>query len=258
MIKVEELLRRAYNGRSKARQWPTYSGGLLDRNNYVSASEVGRCLRQLGYSKQLPEGRDGSLNVNGYSERGHAVEAWVCKLFDDLLDQNSKWVPNYYGAKQVSFTYGNMSGTPDVIFIHKSKNTAVVGDIKSFDPRKNRASLVSDKHIDQVQQNMFIVDMNLPISVKYGFLLYINASDFSDMVEHEVWPDRERVSRLVYRADLVMGTSNPDELPAEGMWTKGGCDYCVFTERCSEKVAQKERQDEAVNDAERALRDVFR
>lgn len=68
--------------------WPTYDGFELDRSEFLTSSEVSKCLRWSFFSKYpekypLPVGKGGN---NGFAERGHAIEArFVQKI--RLLEQ---------------------------------------------------------------------------------------------------------------------------------------------------------------------------
>jgi hypothetical protein len=98
----------------------------------------------------------------------------------------------------------------------------VVVDIKSFDPRKSE--IVEHKHLMQVQAQIALT------GATSGLLLYVNASDYSDMREVPVERDPAAFTTLQARAEAIITGPMP---AAEGRITGGNeCAQCLFQTAC--------------------------
>ena len=219
-------------------KWPTYNGLELDRREFLTSSEVAMCLRKAYFSKnpeQYPPKVSGSgTGENGFTERGHAIEAWLVKKLKPLI--NMKWQIEYMGEDQRSFYDPELgiSGTPDGLLTSPDGKKWLL-EIKSIDPRFNKNNLPKKGHIYQTQQNMFLVQLCLDIKLEGAVLLYIDASNVYDIKEYPMVYDTNLVNESIKRADMLWTANNPDDLEPEGIYN-GDCEYCLFTHHCSKVV----------------------
>jgi CRISPR/Cas system-associated exonuclease Cas4 (RecB family) len=177
-----------------------------DRSKTVGASEIGACARQTWFRKQgVAEEREQPW---GFMERGNHVEAWVYARLT-AAKIRLKW-------KQKTLSQGHLSATLD------GMRGEVVVDIKSFDPRKSE--IVEHKHLMQVQAQIALT------GATSGLLLYVNASDYSDMREVPVPRDPAAFTTLQARAEAIINGPMP---AAEGRITGGNeCTQCPFQTAC--------------------------
>lgn len=237
----------------QSKSWPTYDGGQLDRTKYVSASEIDRCERMVKFGKVYPnEGT--SIYGWGFAERGHAIEAWYAEKVMHIPGYRFE----YTGGAQRSFYDQCQSGTPDGVMFTDDNGVWVL-DYKSIDPRTNVSNLPKKEHMAQVIQNMDLVEACLDIDVAGGLLLYINASDISEM--HEYVVDRnspkvgEEMMRLERRAKRIVEAETPDELEPEGLYN-GQCKNCAYASLCSASIVnakQEKANAEKIIDASRSV-----
>lgn len=226
---LKELIAEAVEN-EPPKEWPTYDGKILPREEYLSASEVASCLRMTYFNKypsdQFPSR---GYRSNGYAERGHAIEAHlVSKL------RNTTARLDYAGDNQVSFysPEQGISGTPDGLLQLPSGEWVLI-DFKSIDPRTNRNNLPKKKHVWQVNQNIYLVNMCAPeYKVKRAFLYYIDASDIYDIQEEEIQYDLSIIQEVLERANRLWIAKDGDELPPEGI-INDDCDFCPHHARCS-------------------------
>lgn len=219
--------------------WPIYGGGSLDRTTTLSASENLRCPRRLWMEKRLPVpfAPAGDTEPDwGYAQRGHAVEAWVVECLEAELAHNGHSLA-FHGGSQLSFVVGQLSGTPDGLITWKDGQHTLI-EIKSIDPRKNTRDLKAEpvaQHYAQVQQNMWLIQECTGAVIKEAMILYVNASDFTQMIEHIVPYDGGVLAeQMRSKADMIFSAESADELPAEGMTNKSeDCTRCAFLEECN-------------------------
>lgn len=175
-----------------------------DRADTVGASEIGACARQVWFRKhgQAPEREEGW----GFGERGHVVEAWAIERL--------RAAGAAIEEVQRRVVKGFLSCTVDLVFQGEPV------DIKSIDPRLNR--IPKPQHImqSQVQSGLW--------GAERGHLLYINASDYSDI--REVAVPAVDIAPLEARARAIMTGPMP---PPEGRIAGGDeCQWCVFQTAC--------------------------
>lgn len=226
-----DLIKRLHEAATQQTQaWPTFSGGNLDRSQYLTSSENLSCLRKLKLDKM--EGR--GLESWGYAQRGHAVEAWVVDMLESSLVDGEAL--NFHAFMQRSFTHTKkrLSGTPDGVLVTTKgrRTTRTLLEFKSVDPRTNLEAMDRPKpqHEAQVQQNMYLLNHN-KLVVSKALILYVDASNFQRMRQFDVDYDKSAAERFAVRADNLFSHS-AEALPAEGL-TNGGCTYCAHTEACS-------------------------
>jgi hypothetical protein len=178
----------------------------------------------------------------GFAERGHAIEAWYASKVLEIPGFEF----HFTGDAQRSFYDGYQSGTPDGLMVTDTQQYWVL-DYKSIDPRTSTNNLPKKEHMSQVIQNIDLVEACLDIDVSGGLLVYINASDISEM--HEFIVDRnspmvgETMVRLEERARRIIEAETPDELEPEGLYN-GQCKNCSFGSLCSASLtnAKQERE----------------
>lgn len=217
--------------------WPTYDGKLLDRKEFLSSSEIGRCIRWSFFSKYpekypLPVGKGGN---NGFAERGHAIEAHFVEKIKHLEQIGYKF--EYVGDDQRSFYDADLglSGTPDGVMTTPDGRKFLL-ELKSIDPRFNKANLPKKGHIPQTQQNMYLVEKCLNIKFDGGILFYIDASDVWNVKEFAVSGYNEIVEWAQERANQLWEATDPEMVEAEGLYS-GDCDLCPFTHHCSQHIS---------------------
>lgn len=259
-------LRHAY-GLREPKLWPTHLGTLLDRDKFVTASEVGTCARMVKFKKTSPKPRSSSLCDLGYAERGHAVEAWFNSLFLSVADLDDHYDYYLMGEDQRSLYHGYQSGTPDGLIVAPECDglrPAWVLDIKSIDPRTSRQNLPKPAHEAQIMQNMGILSKLAPaypdpsLSIKGAILLYVDCSNFNDMMQYEYDFDEDEIAATEKRANDIMGAASPYDLPAEGLATQDGCDYCDYKAECGKQVAAVESAALDLNELDELMKGVFK
>ena len=252
--KLSDLIDDGYSLKP-AMKWPRYdSNSELDRQKYMTASESGRCARQIKFRQESP-----ALPFNrwGYAERGHVIEDWAANLIREALSNDLEIIYEvmFTGKEQVSFADGNQSGTPDGILIDVLDNKSMVFDIKSLDPRYNYANLPKEDHYSQVTQNADLINRSdFPYTVTHTAIIYIDASDLQKRKEIVQELDPHHAKQLRDKAKEIAQAKSPADLPAEGMFTDKGCDYCPFTGECGVMVTASSE----TKKHERAMKNVFR
>lgn len=236
------------------KKWPTYDGKELDRSAFVTASEIGKCMRQIYFSKEAAR-KDTPPVTNetwGFFARGDNVEEFVVKaLRASGVDVQFMFI----GDEQVSLHHGAQSGTPDGVLVTAS-GQVIVFDIKSIDPRKNRRHLPSKDHVWQVTQNMALVEDCLQLIVSHGVLLYVDASNYQDMLEVRVDYDIDLMENLADRAESILAADSAESLPPEGIY-EGTCNFCTFKDHCNaaqERAVELKAQQKA---QEKVAKNVF-
>jgi len=231
-------------------EWPVYPHGeALDRTQYVTASEVSKCARRVKFDKLAMAAGDydpelGTKNPSsidwGFFERGHTIEAWAVELITagwhvaheggyDLL---------FTGKEQYSFVDGFQSGTPDGVFLSRNGAAPRIGilEIKSIDPRTNKNRLPKPEHVDQVMQNLDLVSRAFDAVPIGGDILYIDASNYKDIRPFHVHWDEAKADELADRAEWIMKTDRPEDLPDEGMYKSGVCKTCPHKGPCGDII----------------------
>jgi hypothetical protein len=207
---------------------------------FVGASEIGMCLRRIGFAKQMTA----PIENWGASRRGVTFEEhfWVPAMRKhygkNLL---------FTGKQQKSLIWGNLRATPDGLLVNQPRDVlkslgvddigpsrCIVLDCKSIDPRINLAT-VKPEHEFQVQVQMALMRITTKYRPDYALVSYTNASFFDDVVEFAVRYDPGVFAQAKQRAATVLKTKTLSELAPEG-WITGGaeCKYCPFEAPCRE------------------------
>lgn len=201
--------------------WPAYDGTTLDRNEYITASEASKCVRQLSFEKHkgmatvaIPDFWEtmsdedfkahllnmGNNDKRGIFERGNVMESWIVTMLMAMEQEGEDTL--YLGEEQRSF-YTNkkkVSGTPDGVYVNHEEKTWRTLEFKTsqneiIEPRNN--------HVTQVQMNAGLIDHLNQIGaidpyVGFAFseyklvgvnLAYINTDNWLDIEEFKFQPD---------------------------------------------------------------------
>lgn len=218
----------------------------IDRSKTIGASEAFQCIRRTWYAKHTPDiAVTGDM---GMAERGNVIEngfavPFLRSLFEDKI--------LYIGADQKSLVDGQNSSTPDGLAIDQPLDalsgydivltTPEFGiEIKSFDPR---AHLEEEKaqHRGQAQIQMGTFHAVTKYRPMVTVILYINASNLSDIRPFFVHYDPEVYKAAKERARQVFAAKRAEDMMAEGPITDE-CRYCPFKTTCrSAEVSSVER-----------------
>jgi len=168
---LESMIKSSVMGQ-EPKSWPAYNSGFLNRAAYLTASEAGKCIRELSFSK-LDEFRQrkwdlvktdeqfaalvasqSATSPDGYFERGHNVEAWVVYQILEMAEEHEHFF--FLGEDQVSFydPRDKISGTPDGFLYNSKMKEFWLLEFKSvgsqvYSPRAD--------HLRQVQINMGLI-----------------------------------------------------------------------------------------------------
>lgn len=239
------------------KRWPSVSGGYVNRRDYFSASESGKCRRLVKYSKEgTPSGEVAKQPVNyGYFARGDTMEEWAVAHMQKALPNEVRL--SFAGADQRTFTHGLQSGTPDGLFWNGAENWMELLEIKSIDPRTNASKLPKDMHISQVQQNMDLMEQHFAHSMLGAHLIYIDASNWKTRYSFYIEPDYAYMDKLEKQATEVMTAESPDNLPPDGIAT-GECKFCDYKERCNGYAQKTEIYEEHLTKMEQTGNGLFK
>ena len=207
----------------------------FDRAQFLNASEADQCIRQLWYSKHMPDAA--KPQDWGYARRGTHAERYV---IDSLLALNSVEL-RHAGEEQVSFQVGKLSATPDGTFRMEDGPWRGI-EVKSMDPRTNRSNLPKSAHVHQLQIAMALhnAEVDEELHVTEGVLMYIDASNFDDIIEFPVALDLTVFETYGKKAEKIFRTKSADVLDREGKRERDGCKYCPFQETCGVSVEEAE------------------
>jgi len=195
----------------------------FDRTKYLNASEADQCIRQQWYAKHNApaEAQDW-----GFARRGTHAEKFV---YSALTAAN---VPLLHHIPQVSLQDGDISATPDGVIAYDDEWIGL--EIKSFDPRKNTKNFPTKRHSTQLKIGMELLATQLkPVGIKMsrGILMYINASNFDDVLQYDVKMEEGIVNRYRPRAKKVLHTEDVAMLDREGK-SNDDCKFCPYKGPC--------------------------
>jgi hypothetical protein len=227
--------------------------GFSNRSKTVGSSEIGQCARRVVYEKKLgAKGYDKDYtDGGGYAVRGDIIEDHVLipliriALEKQCPDAKLIWAEQ---KEQRTLTAENwkMSATPDGLFVNVPRHFLAkygVSDIhssvvslegKSFDPRKNTDKFPAPEHVAQLNQAMGLIRAEGEWSPVWGIIVYVNASDVSDIRVFPVRFDQEVFDDQKARALALMSAESPELIRPEGKIAGGHeCDTCPFAGRCT-------------------------
>ncbi len=199
------------------------------RDKYLNASEAMTCIRKQWYQKN---GAKGEPQDWGFARRGTHGEKF---LVASLLAAN---VPlAFTGDEQLSLQdeKRKISSTPDGIIQYD--DAWIVTEFKTIDPRSNKSKLPKPAHIAQLEIAMELiadqVERPAGVSLK-GVLIYLDASNYHDIVEVSVPRNPAILDQMAKRASKVLRTRDVGNLDREGKRNGGNeCRVmCPFKETC--------------------------
>ena len=210
----------------RGKNWP------FDRNKYMNASEADRCIRQQWYEKNGTEGEEQDW---GFARRGSHAESYIVKAIEA-----AGVTMEYAGRDQVSWQdeKRRISATPDGLI--RATPSWIVPEFKTIDPRTNKSRLPRQAHVTQLKIAVAMVDQKLdrPDGVGIaGKLIYMDASNFNDLLEFDVAFDAGILDAYAKRARRLFRATSADPLDREGKRQKDGCKYCPFRAPCGVALA---------------------
>lgn len=215
-----------------------------ERAKWLNASEAGTCIRKQWYRKHMPE--TAGEDTRGYARRGQHGETY---LLDAMRAANVPLV--WSGDEQITIqdTKRKISATGDGIITLDDRWIPL--DLKTIDPRFNRANFPKPHHVTQLQITMALIaeQVDIPKGVKMdmGLLVYMDASNYDDIVQFEIPHDPGILDKMKARANKVLRSKTPDALDREGK-TKGGKECrveCPFNDVCGVKLEAAEGRKKA-------------
>lgn len=206
-------------------------GFSIDRSKYMNASTAESCIRKQWFERNLPEVEQDW----GFARRGKQGELYLV----DCLAASGAMLRNC-GDDQISIVSEahRISATPDGYIATEQGWVAL--EFKTIDPRTNRKNLPRQDHLTQLRVGMEIAhlqgdDFPKPIA---GKLVYMDASNYNDILEFEVERDVEILDRLASRAKKMLNAKGVDRLDREGK-RDGQCKKyggCPFAEQCGIEI----------------------
>jgi CRISPR/Cas system-associated exonuclease Cas4 (RecB family) len=220
-----------------------------DRTKTVGSSEIGTCARKTAASKlSVPPDTEYAQNY-GFTGRGNAVEdAFAAPMLKYMCESVGGKLMYAEQANQISLVAKGvpLSATPDGIATNMPRNSlakygvddigvskAFAVEIKSIDPRYNKAKLPKASHTPQLTVAMGLVRRATDYKPDYGLLIYIDASDFTEIAAFVIPYSESAFNSLKKRAAKIMAATNWNEFMPEGKINGGGdCQYCQFAKQC--------------------------
>ncbi len=214
-----------------------------DRSETVGASEIGKCARQVFWTKKLKHApRKGDPTGWGARTRGTIMEDafWHPALKSAF---GSKLLMS--GPEQKSIVDAPLSSTPDGLvtdlprdFLAKlgvpdiGPSRCILVECKTIDPRVNLREARMENAF-QVQVQLGIVRKKTKWKPDYALISYTDASFWDEVKEFPVKFDPARFEAARVRATKILTAEHPRELEPEG-WIAGGgdCEYCPFVKEC--------------------------
>jgi len=203
----------------------------IDRSKYMNASSAASCIRKQWFERNLPPVEQDW----GFARRGKQGELY---LVDCLLASGAELA--YCGGDQVSIVSEEhrISATPDGYIMTDDGWVAL--EFKTIDPRTNRNYLPREDHLTQLRIGMELAhlqddDFPKPIA---GMLVYMDASNYNDIIEFDVDRDRDILDRLAPRANKMLSANTVGRLDREGK-RDGQCKKyggCPFAEQCGIEI----------------------
>lgn len=202
----------------------------FDRSKYANASEMDTCIRKQWYGKNKPKAEED--RGRGYANRGYNIERWAIEC---MVAANMP--VRFVLEEQVSLQdkERKISATGDGVL--DWGDTWEPFDIKSIDPRMNKANLPKPHHVTQLKISMALINDQLKpdgVKMSHGFLYYVDASDYDKIEEFKIELDEGILEDRAKRAKKLLTTRNVAGLDREGR-TRGGKECrteCGFKEIC--------------------------
>lgn len=204
----------------------------FERDQYMNASEADSCIRRQWFQKHQP--KVGEPQQWGYARRGQNAERYIVEA---LKAVNAPLL--FAGDEQVSIQDDKrrISGTPDGVLAYDKEWIGV--EFKSIDPRTNRSRLPRAGHVTQLQLCMALLQDRVPKGVKMtrGVIVYMDASNFDDIVEFPVDAKPGILDEMAPRAKKILDTQRLDILDREGKRNGTECKTCPFKAPCGVDIS---------------------
>ena len=196
----------------------------VDRSKYLNASEALSCIRKQWFSKHEPFAPPQDW---GFARRGTHGEKYVVEAL-----RASGLELMFAGEDQESVADKGLriSATPDGVLFNAS-GAHIALEIKTIDPRTNRANLPRREHLVQIQIGMELLRKHRGLDIESGLIVYMDASNFNQLDVYLVARNPFIMIAMKLRAGQVLRTRNVDKLDREGR-TTGECKTCPYAERC--------------------------
>lgn len=206
-------------------------GFSIDRSKYMNASSADSCIRKQWFERNLPQ-----VDQDwGFARRGKQGELY---LVDCLWASGAELM--YCGDEQTSIVSEEhqISATPDGYMATDKGSLAL--EFKTIDPRTNRNYLPRKDHVTQLQIGMEIAHLQYDEFPRpaAGKLIYMDASNYNDILEFDIQRDRDILDRLAPRAKKMLNAKGVDRLDREGK-RDGQCKKyggCPFADKCGIEI----------------------
>jgi hypothetical protein len=202
----------------------------IDRMKYMNASSAESCIRKQWFERHSdPVEQDW-----GFARRGKQGELYIV---DCLIAAGAPVA--YVGSDQQSIVSDThrISATPDG-YLRGERDVAL--EFKTIDPRTNRANLPKTEHVTQLRIGMELAHLQPHDWPKpdHGVLIYMDASNYDDLLEVKIDRDPEILDRMSGRAARMLRAKDASRLDREGRRT-GECKKyggCPFAEQCGVEI----------------------
>ena len=225
MLNIKDAVMRGRQTLESKKNWG------FDRQKYLNSSEAGWCIRRIWYSKHQPELAE--PQQWGYARRGSHGEHYVV---DSLLAANVPLIIAGDGQVSLQDEKRKLSCSPDGVFAYEEDKEWIGCEIKTIDPRTNRDNLPKAEHKTQFDLAMnLLIDHMKPTGFKLsrGLLIYMDASNFDDIIQFEIKVDPSTPDRLAKKASKIFRTKDVSVLDREGKRAGGKeCKLCAFKKAC--------------------------
>ena len=196
----------------------------VDRSKYLNASEALSCIRKQWFAKHEPST---AAEDWGFARRGTHGEKYVVEML-----RASGLELMFAGEDQESVADEDLriSATPDGVLFNAS-GAHIALEIKTVDPRTNRANLPRREHLVQIQIGMELLCKVRGLDIESGMIVYMDAANFNQLDVYLVARNPGILDAMKLRAGQVLRTRNVDRLDREGRAT-GACKTCPYADRC--------------------------
>jgi hypothetical protein len=196
----------------------------VDRSKYLNASEALSCIRKQWFAKHEPSD---AAEDWGFARRGTHGEKYVVEML-----RASGVELMFAGEDQESVADEDLriSATPDGVLFNAS-GAHIALEIKTIDPRTNRANLPRREHLVQIQLGMELLRKVRCLDIESGLIVYMDASNFNQLDVFAIARNPQLLDDMALRAGQVLRTRNVDRLDREGRAT-GACKTCPYADRC--------------------------
>lgn len=225
---IEKLTHLGVAAKNAKNKFFRADGSQHVREEVLSASELGSCIRKTKYKKvKAPTNK--RPQKWGAAERGNSGEAWVVEVLRLGLEAEGLGGKLLYaGEEQVSLVEGDIGGTPDGLIVYPDGREYGL-EIKTADPML-KLDEAREKHAIQSELQIELWHKCTPHRPTEVHLVYYNAADYSIITEFIIERNPEIWEYAKQRAQ-VMWDNDPDDLLPEGAF-RGDCDWCEFSDLC--------------------------